>query len=535
MVLRASLILLICIGSEGIAPAGDEPSEQFSLHGDVRGPDGKPIAGAIVSITGTEGGASEKWPAQTGGDGRYSLRVRAEPGIGVRVTQVSVQAAGFVRFDEEFARSLSLRSDKAVELNFVLAPGEVLAGRIEVPMTRGERRAGIKPEERRFGFSARGPSFKRDFATERGGVFEVWVPKGTYSLELIGEPGWPPVRLEQVPSGTRGLKLALVDLSVSEQTLAHAFDAFWEDLDRHYSYFALKQVNWKGLRDRFRPEAVKAGTVRQFVDVLDEMLAGLRDGHVWIEWSGESIAPHATPPLPENYNRQATLATLDGLTPCGAFAVIGKTKGDRFGAFVLVQQSKADKASVDKAVSLIRAMKDVPGFVVDLRNANGGNELLAHEIAREFCGKEVVYAKSKYRNGPRHTDFGPTHDRMLKTSEEPFLKPVVCLIGPRCVSSGEAFAKMMKCLPQVTTIGMRTRGSSGNPKPFKLPGVDVTVYYSRWVDMTPDGAPVEGNGIAPDVELKLLADAHAEKDPTWEKALDLLRKKVVESGHDIDR
>ena len=37
---------------------------------------------------------------------------------------------------------------------------------------------------------------------------------------------------------------------------------------------------------------------------------------------------------------------------------------------------------------------------------------------------------------------------------------------------------MMKCLPQVTTVGLPTRGSSGNPKPFKLPGVPVTVIYS---------------------------------------------------------
>ena len=526
MIPRRSFILLLCIGLAGFCLAGEAP-ERASLHGTVRDPEGKPIAAAIVAITGTEGGALDRRPAKSGSDGKYTLSVGVKPGGMVRVTQVSVQAAGFIRFDEEFTRPLILRPGKTVELDFVLAPGEVLAGRVEVPLTRGERRAGLKLDERQFGFSARGPSFKRFFATEKGGAFEVWVPKGTYTVELLGEPGWPPVRLERVQSGTRGLKLAVVEPTVPEATLAAAFDALWQDMDRHYSYFELKKIDWKALHDRFRPQAVKAGTARQFVDVLDEMLAHLRDGHVWIDWSGQTIAPYLTPPRPENYNRQAVLATLEGVTPCGEFAVIGKTK-DGFGAFVMIHQSKADKASVAKAVELIRAM-NVPGFLVDLRTANGGNELLAQEIARQFCGKDVVYAKSKYRNGPLHADFGPDHERVLKAVEKPFLKPVVCLIGPRCVSSGEAFAKMMKCLPHVTTVGADTRGSSGNPRPFKLPGVDVTVFYSRWIDMMPDGSLVEGVGVAPAVELTFPRNAYSQGDPTWEKAREILRKKVDET------
>ena len=59
------------------------------------------------------------------------------------------------------------------------------------------------------------------------------------------------------------------------------------------------------------------------------------------------------------------------------------------------------------------------------------------------------------------------------------------------MSSGEGFVKMLKALPNVTTVGQPTRGSSGNPKPFKLPAVDVTVTYSRWVDLLPDGSPVQ--------------------------------------------
>jgi C-terminal processing protease CtpA/Prc len=151
---------------------------------------------------------------------------------------------------------------------------------------------------------------------------------------------------------------------------------------------------------------------------------------------------------------------------------------------------------------------------------------LAQRIAREFAARDAVYARSKYRDGPKPSDFGPTYSRVLEASERPFTKPVVCVLGPGCVSSGEGFAKMMKALPQVTIVGLPTRGSSGNPSPFTLPGVPVMVMYSRWVDMQPDGTPVEGRGIPPEILVDRPESAYEKSDPTWERAVEILRAKV---------
>jgi C-terminal processing protease CtpA/Prc len=103
----------------------------------------------------------------------------------------------------------------------------------------------------------------------------------------------------------------------------------------------------------------------------------------------------------------------------------------------------------------------------------------------------------------------------------------VCLIGPGAISSGEGFVKMMKALPQVTTVGRRTRGASGNPQPVELPGLNTAVYFSRWVDMTPDGETFEGIGLAPDVLVDLPSTDHAEHDPTLDKGLEVLRARVA--------
>src|SRR5262249_13076657 len=156
------------------------------------------------------------------------------------------------------------------------------------------------------------------------------------------------------------------------------------------------------------------------------------------------------------------------------------------------------------------------------RVANGGSEPLAQEIASQFCTKDTVYAKSKYRNGPGHNDFTKEYERTLTASANAFTNPVVCIISPGAVSSGEGFVQMMKCLPQVSTVGLPTRGASGNPAPYTLSGTGVTVIFSRWVDMMPDGKIFEDTGITPDVVVNEPRTAYVERDPTLEKALEIL-------------
>src|SRR5262249_26805615 len=145
--------------------------------------------------------------------------------------------------------------------------------------------------------------------------------------------------------------------------------------------------------------------------VLKEMLGRLRDGHVWIMTpGGEQIGTHRVV-WSYNGNRKVILDQLTAMTECGDFAVVGKTKPDGFGYFLMKRQSSATPKLVKKAVAAIEKLVDTPGFIIDLRNANGGSEPLAMEIARLFCEKKVVYAKSKFRGGKGHDEFTPDYPR----------------------------------------------------------------------------------------------------------------------------
>jgi C-terminal processing protease CtpA/Prc len=47
--------------------------------------------------------------------------------------------------------------------------------------------------------------------------------------------------------------------------------------------------------------------------------------------------------------------------------------------------------------------------------------------------------------------------------------------------------------------------------------------------MTADGTPIEGRGVLPDVVVDLPAEAYTKADPTWQRAVELLREGIKKS------
>ena len=219
---------------------------------------------------------------------------------------------------------------------------------------------------------------------------------------------------------------------IDKAKLEAAFDAFADDFARNYSYFELKKLDWPALRAKGRAKCIAAGSEYAFADALAEMLIGCRDGHIWIDRGGERI-PTLFQSWTPNFNRNVTLAALGTRVPCGDFAIVGKTLEGNYGAFIMIKQSAADRGSVRKAIDLFGQMRGVPGYIIDLRYADGGDETLARDIAEVFCEKDTVYARSRFRNGPGLGDFGPPQDRILKGQPDALNQPIVVLIGPgRC-------------------------------------------------------------------------------------------------------
>jgi RNA polymerase sigma factor (sigma-70 family) len=510
-------------------PPAADATWTVTLTGTVTDAKGDPIADAEVLVNNTQWVKTltddGSYKTKTGPDGRYTITLKCQGTFRLHVTRVWAEKRGFVRADN--TERHKLLPGQSATINFTLTPGEPFGGTLNVRPDAWDRDRGPDYKPSHF-LTITGPGVSETVLATNGEKFELTLPPGTYTVEL-DRGGGKKLTWSGLKTGKTDHLFEESPFRFTPETVGAGFDQVWQSMDRSYSYFALKpDVDWAKLRDEYRPKAVRAQSAGELAEVLKEMLGHLKDGHVWIDMpDGKTIGTHRSP-WAYNGNRKAILAQLTDTTECGGYAVVGRTKPDGFGYFLMTQQSAATPELVAKAVAAIEKLADAPGFVIDLRNANGGSEPLAQEVARLFCEKKVVYAKSRFRNGKGHDDFTEDQPRELPPAKSgrPYLKPVVCLLGPGCVSSGEGFAQMLAALPHVTTVGLPTRGSSGNPSAVEVGETGLVVYFSRWVDLLPDGTPIEGKGVPPGVRVEFPADAYKDADPTLAKGLEVLRAKA---------
>ena len=320
--------------------------------------------------------------------------------------------------------------------------------------------------------------------------------------------------------------LCVKQARLEQLTPQDSFQVLVEDMDRNYPFFSLKQTDWRGLTERYRPRAEGAKDGQEFSQVIAEMLSKLSDMHVWIESPAGRLTTYRSS-YDANFDHNELRRKLRGVREFGRLGFVGRTE-EGYGA-VVVTSVTADEPTIRQFLSAIEELFEAPGIVIDLRANSGGSEPLASHIAAMFADKRRTYAGALVRSGWNHADFERTGERYLDPKKGTiYLRPVVCLIGPGCVSSGEGFALMMKCLPHVTLVGKATRGASGNPAPVALPnGVDV--WYSRWISLLPDGTPLEEKGVPPDISV----DHRGSGDPTFDAALKILAGEIAAAtdGH----
>jgi len=309
---------------------------------------------------------------------------------------------------------------------------------------------------------------------------------------------------------------------ISKTAAAKSFDHLWETFDREYPLFGLRpDVDWNQLREQYRPRALAAKNADEFADVCVEMLRHLRDPHATIR-VGRYAVPVYGPSGPVNANPDACESIIGPVERAGRWIRWGKTK-DRIG-FVAVD-AWGDDEMADAFDDVLEQMRNTRGLIIDVRLNRGGDEALAQKVAGRFADKEVVYAYHQTRNGPKHSDLSSKSPRKVAPRGPwRYDRPVLLLIGPRSMSSNESFIGMMRSFPQVTTMGDRTAGSSGNPTHVVLPaGVEVGV--PRWLDLLPDGKPIGGRGIQPDVRFEAKPGAFADdRDDLLAAAVSRLRE-----------
>lgn len=301
-----------------------------------------------------------------------------------------------------------------------------------------------------------------------------------------------------------------------------ALDMLRKAIDESYSYRDLRGVDWGKAFAEAEAGLLKSDSAAAFARCVGRLLAKAKDIHVSV-LVGDAPVPVFRHNAKPNFDKDAASKAVPGFAQRNACVSTGKFD-DGIGYILLPSWSLDCKEGLTAAFEALGEFTDAKALIVDVRPNGGGSETLAQEFAGCFAEKSVVYSKHRNRDVSQSDGFTAIRERVLEPNKaRPHFKgKVAVLIGPTNMSSNESFILMMKQCG-ATLVGAKTYGSSGNPKPHELSN-GVTVMLPSWQDMLPDGSPLEGKGVPPDVAVKAEAGDFKKGDPVIEAALKVLRK-----------
>ncbi|MFO8174996.1 MAG: S41 family peptidase [Longimicrobiales bacterium] len=304
------------------------------------------------------------------------------------------------------------------------------------------------------------------------------------------------------------------------------FEFVWDEMDRHYSLFRIKGVDWDSAYAEFRPQVEGTTSPSDLFHLLAGMLDGLEDGHVKLE------SPNWTHTYDEwyksyrhNFNwpyiwNQQILNR--GTTPTGRFHFGWIT----FNIGYIHIPSFAGGGWAHEVDTVLERLSGIQALIVDIRDNTGGSDRNAERVAGRFARERTLYRRIQYRNGPGHDDFTPLEDDYLEPrGASRFHGPLAVLTNRRTFSAAESFVLAMRAVPGAVQVGDNTGGGSGNPFPREMPN-GWTFTISRWIEWAPDGTTHEGRGFAPDIPAFIPEDGLGYTDPILRAAVQHLIREI---------
>lgn len=298
------------------------------------------------------------------------------------------------------------------------------------------------------------------------------------------------------------------DPSTSEAAL---FDRVWNDLDLHYSFFVVKQINWDSLGTVYRPRALAAKDDGALATVLIGLLRSLHDDHVLFGSTSTSSSPY-----PNLFDPTVTFTkyvqSVGGFSNGLSYGLANPTVG-----YIRLQLFEGSDLTSDLDSALAQ-LGPVTALIIDVRHNGGGLTENATAVAGRFADHATTAAYVRYRNGPAHSDFtAPIAQTVAPAGSRHFAGNVYLLTDRNTYSAAELFVLSMRSLGHTTVVGDTTGGQAGSPLVRELPN-GWTYQFPESIEYTLDGLVFEGIGLPPDVpvrntsaEINRLVDSQLER------------------------
>ena len=307
------------------------------------------------------------------------------------------------------------------------------------------------------------------------------------------------------------LFVSCVDTDERSDTPTGNFEALWQIIDEHYCFFDYKQheygLDWNAVYNKYKVRVSDHMTTEQLFEVLTDMLAELRDGHVNLGSSmdyGRYWAWHEA--YPQNFSdtlERRYLGTDYKIAAGMKYRVLDDNIGYiRYESFL----QGVGEGNLDDCLTYLALCR---GLIIDIRNNGGGELTIAEKLAGRFVQEKTLVSYMQHKTGKGHNDFSSLEPRYLEPSSNIRWHKPVCVLTNRSVfSAANDFAVMMHTLPNVKLVGDHTGGGSGMPMTNSLPN-GWSVRYSACPMYDAKKQQTEF-GIDPDIKAALTDEATAQ-------------------------
>ena len=268
------------------------------------------------------------------------------------------------------------------------------------------------------------------------------------------------------------LLTSCVDEEQFDDTPQGNMEALWRIIDEHYCFLDYKQqaygLDWDQVHEKYKARVEGSLTRKQQFEVLCDMLAELRDGHVNLSaahdlgryWSWYEA-------YPANFSNTLLRRYL-GTDYLIASGIKYKILDDNIG--YIRYESFNDAMGEGNLNEVLSHMMLCRGLIIDIRSNGGGLLTNAERLAARFCSEKTLVGYYQHKTGPGHSDFSKRETHYLEPSSNiRWNKPAVVLTNRRVYSAANEFCVYMKSLPRVTLVGDHTGGGAGMPFSSSLP------------------------------------------------------------------
>ena len=347
------------------------------------------------------------------------------------------------------------------------------------------------------------------------------------------------------------------------------FDRAWGLVRDHYFDRTFGGRDWPALRTRYRPAAEQAPDDAALYAVLTRLLAELPDSHLvalpprsahelrtqhraavgmrwrvvedrrvvteivpgspaaaagvqvgWMPVARDGVPLDEETPFTNEVGRRVTYTFLDAadqpveLTMTATLLSFERREARRLdGGALFLRFDSFSGTNLRWLSAQLKAHRDAPAVIVDLRQNPGGLAVALRLAVGEFFDRPVATGTIVRRNG-RESGW----DSLLLFSAR-YPGRVAILLDRFSASSAEIFAHVLRHHGRATLVGRPTAGAVVVARFYPLPGGGrLEVPVEDFVGL--DGRRLEGRGVAPDVPVELtLADLRAGRDPDLAAAL----------------